>query len=415
MTDTKLPVGFTSHLGASETITGLILLGKQNPNLYDSDKFAGDYAKIVRDIKEGKGIEDLILKYQNVTLESARQAGKSVNGLGTEADWVTILNKAYTATVLSEQTIPKFERMIQSGDFDKAGDILRQMSASINSTQRVQSVTADEISEEYVPFMKSGSLAWDYHIGGIPTVGCVILGAKTYTGKTTVAIYMLEKFLQEHPDREVLFVTLEDMAEGWKYRFNEVIGKRPTDFMKRIRVMEFASNPEAIIQEASRHPKVGMIMLDYVDYLANETDLHSYTHIYKTMSLGSKSLAVDREFRSMPIFMLAQFGKGKYQGGVPTPDALMYTGEQYTYQLVFLYHPDGDFYADKGDNAYYLPPDKGYGYLVVWKVKNARPHGEDFPGAIRVPWTPKHGYQLDVKGDWMSLASETKRKIKAKK
>lgn len=414
MTDTKLPAGFTSHLGASETITGLILLGKQNPNLYDSDKFAGDYAKIVRDIKEGKGIEDLILKYQNVTLESARQAGKSVNGLGTEADWVTILNKAYTATVLSEQTIPKFERMIQSGDFDKAGDILRQMSASINSTQRVQSVTADEISEEYVPFMKSGSLAWDYHIGGIPTVGCVILGAKTYTGKTTVAIYMLEKFLQEHPDREVLFVTLEDMAEGWKYRFNEVIGKRPTDFMKRIRVMEFASNPEAIIQEASRHPKVGMIMLDYVDYLANETDLHSYTHIYKTMSLGSKSLAVDREFRSMPIFMLAQFGKGKYQGGVPTPDALMYTGEQYTYQLVFLYHPDGDFYADKGDNAYYLPPDRGYGYLVVWKVKNARPHGEDFPGAIRVPWTPKHGYQLDVKGDWMSLASETKRKVKTK-
>jgi hypothetical protein len=414
MTDKTIPVGFTSHLGASETITGLILLGKQNPNNFDSDKFSGEYSNIIRDTKNGKGLEDLTLRYGTTIIQSAIHAGKSVNGLGVDLDWVSILNKAHLAAVLSEQTLPKLERMIQSGDFDKAGDIGRQLMASLNSTQRVLSVTADTISEEYTPFMKSGSLAWDYHIGGIPTVGCVILGAKTYTGKTTVAIYMLEKFLQEYPDREALFVTLEDMAEGWLYRFKEVIGNRPTDFMRRIRVMEFAGSPESIIQEASRHPKVGLIMLDYVDYLASETDLSSYTHIYKTMSLGSKSLAVSNEFRSMPIFMLAQFGKGKYQGGVPTPDALLYTGEQYTYQLVFLYHPDGDFYADKGDNAYYLPPDKGYGYLVVWKVKNARPHGEDFPGAIKVPWTPKHGYQLDVQGDWMSLASETKRKVKSK-
>jgi hypothetical protein len=179
--------------------------------------------------------------------------------------------------------------------------------------------------------------------------------------------------------------------------------------------MEFASSPDEIIQEAARYENVGLVVCDYIDYLAKHKDLESYEDIYKSFGMGSKSLASTSKFRSMPILLLAQFGKGKYQGGVPTQDALMYTGDQYAYQIVMLYHPAGDFYSDNDENGYTLPNVPGKGYLIFWKVKNARPHDPEFPGAIQVPWSGKYGFSLSQEGTWFSLSSDTKRETKKKR
>jgi hypothetical protein len=401
-------------LETSETIVGLVLEGKQTATLFNPDMFSGKYSNIMRDLKDGKKKEELVGKHGTTLIQSALHAAHSVNGLGTELDWTEIISKKHKSEIVSQE-LDKVKRNLANGEIDKASDGLRKSVSTLASAQRMRSVSADEIADDYTPFMKSGSLAWDKHIGGWPTVGVIVLAAKTYTGKTTVAISAMEQFMNEYPEKEVLFVTLEDMAEGWKERAKIMLGSKAKEFWHRVKVMEFASSPDEIIQEAARYENVGLVVCDYIDYLAKHKDLESYEDIYKSFGMGSKSLASTSKFRSMPILLLAQFGKGKYQGGVPTQDALMYTGDQYAYQIVMLYHPAGDFYSDNDENGYTLPNVPGKGYLIFWKVKNARPHDPEFPGAIQVPWSGKYGFSLSQEGTWFSLSSDTKRETKKKR
>lgn len=397
-------------LGTSEQVIGLVLLGKQSANLFNEDKLYPEYGKILADIKRGMSKADLYVKYTN-KIQAAEHAGMSVNGLGTELDWVAVLDKSYTNEVVLGE-LDKAKRYATMGDADKLQDSVRRIMATMQSSQRLRSVTADTITGEYTPYIKSGSKAIDSHIGGIPAVGLVVIGAKTFTGKTTVAISTMDKYLIEYPDREILFVTLEDMNEGWKHRAKTILGNRSDDFWKRVRIMEFAGDCNEIIEEAARHPKVGAVFLDYIDYLASESDVNSYAEIYKTMASGAKSLAVNNEYREMTVFLLAQFGKTLYKGGVPTPAALPYVDERFIYLQIMLYVPESDWQSDNEENPYTLPGQKGRGYLVVFKTKNTRVHDGEFPGAIQVPWSAKYGYDISDEGIWFSLASDTKREIK---
>lgn len=414
MTNIPKLVQTRDHMATCETIVGLILSGKQTPTGYNPDKFFGDYKKIVHDIQAGSSEEELIPKYGTPIIQAAKQAAKSVNGLGTELDWREILDYSYKTESLIDG-LETAKKQLERGDRDKFAETLRRLNATYTSAQRLKSVRANEISNEYEPMIKSGSLAIDTHIGGLPNVGVMLLGAKTYTGKTTVAIKLVSAFLEEYPNKEVLFVSLEDMNEGWKHRANILLGKRSDDFWKRIIVMEFAHNMAEVIEEASRYENVGMIVVDFIDFMAPDTDVSAYEEIYRTASMGSKSLASQSKFKSMPVILLAQFGKTLYKGGVPTQSAIKYTGDQYAYHICLLYHAEGDYYSDDEENPYTLPSEPGHAYLVYWKVKNARPHDEEgFPGAIKVPWNGKYGYSLDSEGEWYSLASETKREVKKK-
>ena len=414
MTDTPKIAQLRNHLSVSETTTGLILSGKQTSTGFNPDHFCGDYSKVIRDLQAGKTIEELFAKYGSTIIQPALQAAKSVNGLGTELDWRELISKSYRDETIAD-ALEVAKKQLERGESDKFGETLRRINATHTSSQRLRSVRANEISDEYTPMMKSGSNAIDTHIGGLPTVGVFLLGAKTYTGKTTVAISVMANFLQEYPEKEVLFVSLEDMNEGWKHRAKTILGdKRSEDFWRRCIVMEFAKSMNEIIEEAARYENVGMIIVDFIDYMAPETDLSAFEEIYRTASTGSKSLAAQSKFRSMPVLLLAQFGKTLYKGGVPTTSAVKYTGDQYAYHICMLYNAEGDYYSDDDENAYVLPAQPGYAYLVYWKVKNARPHGKDFPGAIKVPWDAKLGYALDNEGEWFSLANETKRQVQKK-
>lgn len=408
----KIPA-LRDHLSVSEVTTGLIMAGKQTVTGFNPDQFSGDYSKVLKDIKNGSSTEDLIVKYGSTLIQSAIHAAKSVNGLGTELDWREIISTSYRHETIAD-ALEVAKKQLERGESDKFSETLRRINATHTSSQRLRSVRANEISDEYTPMMKSGSNAIDTHIGGLPTVGVFLLGAKTYTGKTTVAISLTANFLTEYPDKEVLFVSLEDMNEGWKHRAKTILGNRSEDFWRRVIVMEFAKSMNEIIEEAARYENVGMIVVDFIDYMAPETDLSAFEEIYRTASTGSKSLAAQSKFRSMPIILLAQFGKTLYKGGVPTTGAVKYTGDQYSYHICMLYNAEGDYYSDDEENAYTLPAQEGHAYLVYWKVKNARPHGKDFPGAIKVPWDAKYGYALDNSGEWYSLAAETKRQVQKK-
>ncbi len=402
------PVMSGNLLAISEQVIGLVLNGVQTPTLFNAERLHGKYQAVMKDIQAGKSEPELILKYGNL-IQPAKYAAKSVNGMGESLDWVDYLDKAWSAEVIS-QYLEKASKHVAVGDMDKFDSVLRLVNSARQSSLRLRSIAADEITNHYDPFIKSGTLAWDNHIGGFPNVGIVVIGAEQGKGKTTSGIQLMANFLKQYPEKTGLFVTLEDMSDGWKQRASIILGKHSDEFWHKVKVMEFANNADEIIEEASRYDDLGIIVLDYVDYLVSEPSLPAYSEVYRTLAKGSKSLAVSNKWRSMPIIMLAQFGRGAYQGGVPTKNALLFTGEQYAYQLVMLYNPHKDFYSDNMLNPFTLETKKDMGYVVVWKVKNGnRPHLIDPDGAISVPLAPTGGLNLNFAGTWHSLSPNTKR------
>lgn len=417
MTDAPKIVALRDHLSTSETTFGLILSGKQTATGFNPEHFAGDYGKMLADLQKGATQEQLVAKYGTTIIQTAHMAAKSVNGLGTELDWREIIASTYKNETIAD-ALNQAKKYLERGDTGKFGETLRRINSTYSQAQRLRSVSADEIDDTYVPFIPSGMEAWDRHIGGFPAVGLVILAGVWSAGKTTNAISLMDCYLRQYPDREVLFVTLEDMNEGWKDRAKIMLGERSSDFWKRIRVMEFASDVSEIIEEASKFENIGLIITDYVDYLADDRDVSSYEAIYKGLSMGAKSLAVDRPHRTMTVVALAQLGKTMYKGGVPREGDIPYTGQQYAYQIMMMYNANSDFHSDNPDNPYVLPVRPGYNYLVSWKVKNGcRPHsGEgEYPGAICLPWTNRNGFAMDNEGEWVSLAPETKRQVSTKR
>lgn len=405
----KIP-SLRDHLSVSETVIGLIYSGNLTPTGFNADYFTGDYAKILRDIQAGVDNAELYVKY-SALIDTARMASKSVKGW-EDMDWREIVYKSHTNSeiyALTQLALKQIER----GDTEKYRQTQKRISALTSSSTRDRSVRANEINDDYVPFIKSGMHAWDSHIGGLPAVGLVILAGVWSSGKTTNAITIMDNYLREYPDREALFVTLEDMNEGWKDRANVMLGQRKDEFWNRIHVMEFASNADEIIEEATRWEKVGLVIVDYVDYMC-KADNAAYDDMYQTLSMGAKEVAVTREFRNCTVVALAQINKGNYNGGVPEEKCLPYNaGHRYAYQLAMVYNINADFHADNPENPYTLPAVPGYEYLVWWKVKNGcRPHTGEFPGAFRLPWTNKTGFDVSHPGEWVSLTNETKRPVK---
>lgn len=413
MTETPKIPSLRDHLSASETVTGLIFSGKITATGFNPDYFSGDYAKIIRDMQSGVPTSDLYVKYSSL-LDTARMAAGSVREWES-MDWREIIYKSHIQEEIHTLTQLSLKQ-IERGDTDKFRETQKRIQALTSSSSRQRSIRASEIDDDYTPFIKSGMHAWDSNIGGLPAVGLVILAGIWSSGKTTNAITMMDCYLREYPDREVLFVTLEDMNEGWKDRANAMLGARPQDFWNRIHVMEFSQSANEIIEEAMRWERVGLVIVDYVDYMS-KADNSAFDEMYQALSMGAKEIAVNREFRECTVVALAQINKGNYNGGVPEEKCLPYNaGHRYAYQIAMMYNSNADFHSDNPENPYVLPATPGYEYLVFWKVKNGcRPHLGEFPGAIRLPWTNAHGFAMDNDGEWVALTNETKRPVQQKR
>lgn len=397
----------------STLVTGLILDDRQSDIPFNPEWFVEPYNKIIADKKKGKTIEELITSYGTQNIQSALTAAHSVNGLGTSADWLSILQESFRL----EQNGVKLEKIAKNmrrGLPPKMED-LRGVVGELDGAISSKAMRGDAIVEEYEPYIPSGANAIDTHMVGLPTVGTYIIGAKTFTGKTTVAITLAAKFLLKHPEKEILFVCLEDMAAGWKNRAKILLGETLWKRLaSRFIVLEAAGSVEDIIAEASKYPNVGHIILDYIDYLVGDASFEAYNSAYLKLAKASKSLAAISPHKSMPIGILAQFSKGQYKGGVPQPKHIMYTGDAGAYQIYMLYNPNNDWYGEDGETdargkkkepEFVLPAQPNRAYIVCWKSKAGfRNHVNDFPGAISVPWSAKFGFDLDDPGEWVSLA-----------
>jgi hypothetical protein len=105
-----------------------------------------------------------------------------------------------------------------------------------------------------------------------------------------------------------------------------------------------------------------------------------------------------------PIVALAQLS-GNYQGGVPRPQYLRYTrlAEALAWQIIMLYNPSEDYFADDTDSDL-LPIVDGFGYAICWKVRGGfRKHKGESPGAISIPFKGSKGWHPKDEGRWFSL------------
>lgn len=394
----------------AEVVTGLILSGRKSAVGFDPSWFPEPYNKIISDYLKGKTIEELNVLHGPGNIDPPLHAASRITTIG-DIDYISIMKSKYLGDTAGRE-LEKIGRNMQRG-LPIPTEKLRAILENTIANEKARSVRADEISiEDYTPFLPSGSKAIDNHVIGLPNVGVMILGAKTFTGKTTAAIALAANFLTQYLDKEVLFVTLEDMQEGWRDRARHILGDRPAEFWHRFIIQEFAGNVGDILAEASRYPNIGLIILDYIDYLIPDKSFEKYDEAYRTIAIGAKTLAVTHG-RSMPIVVLAQFSRTSYKGGVPRPQDIYYTGEAGAWMICLLYNPSKDWNSDEvkkdkngdGGNPYTLPVNDGKAYLVFWKVKAGfRNHPNDFPGAVQVNWTGKHGYNLDDDGMWFSLS-----------
>lgn len=408
----------STHLDNSEIVTGLLLEGRQSKLGYSPENFERPYNRVVSDLLAGKSVDELIVAHGSSTIQSCIHAAHSVNGLGESADWKSIIKESHRNSIAAA----KFERLAK--DFKQGISVptekIRDAVDGILYAEKSSGIRADELLEHnYNPFIPSGSPALDEHIMGIPRVGTFILGAKTFTGKTTVAIMLAKNFLLAHPDKEVLFVTLEDMADGWMDRAKTLLGKMPAEFWHRFIIVEFAKGVDDIVSEVDRYPDVGLVLLDYIDYLVVDKSFEKFDEAYRRLAMAAKALSVSHG-GSMPIGILAQFSR-QYTGGVPQPKHLYYSGEAMAWSIIFLYYPSNDWFSDSSssnnkngkrdeEEKYHLPAVQGKGYIIYWKVKGGfRLKGDnEFPGAVQVNWSPKYGFDLNDSGSWFSLAKETR-------
>src|SRR3990167_5080453 len=105
-------------LETSEIVLGLVLAGKQSPNMFNPDKMFGDYAKAMKDLREGKKIEDLSSRFGTTFVQSAQHAAKSVNGLGETMDFPYILDLAFKRSQMVGE-MQKAIRYAERGEMDK--------------------------------------------------------------------------------------------------------------------------------------------------------------------------------------------------------------------------------------------------------------------------------------------------------
>jgi hypothetical protein len=224
-----------------------------------------------------------------------------------------------------------------------------------------------------------------------------------------MAIKLAANYIETHPGKEVHFITLEDMAYGWKDRAEKVLGTRPKDFWHKIVVQEFAKDPGEIFAETSRYPDVGLVIVDYIDHLIQKKSYENYDEAYSALAMGTKALAKTHN-NMMTTLICAQFSRTNYRGGVPTPYAINYTGEAGAWAIWLGYNPSRDWEQDAkpkdGEPTFKLPANDGKAFLIAWKEKAGfRNHPDDFPGAIQMNWTSKKGFDLDdPDSKWFSLA-----------
>jgi hypothetical protein len=381
----------------SEIVCGLILTKKLSISSVRAEVLIPPYSDIIKLMKKGIiETEDLIEQVGLSPVQASLEAVKSMNGLG-DKNWVKILEDTamnYDAGAKLE----KFGKRLQQGDnVDWAA--IKTISHNAMENTGGDFIPLSEIEAGEVPFKKTGFTAIDYHLGGFPLVGQVIVAAPPGTGKTTFMIGLASCWVKKHIEDVVAIFTLEMMKEEIAMRFNEVATLTDKD-RERIQISDAIITPEEVIAKASTIEHLGLVCIDFADLLIRgETTESTMAHIYRTFMLGAKQLGC-------PVVLLSQLNRG-YSGGVPAPNDIRYTGlaEALGWMILMLYNPEADWFGEEDVDNKGLTIRSGYAYVICWKIRGGFRgiHKDDGPGAVQLQFKGDKGWRTDSNGQWFSL------------
>jgi hypothetical protein len=383
----------------SEINVGLVLTKRQSPLAVRSECLISPYDKLMKEVQTaGKlDISDLAIRFGPTLINSALDAAKACNGLGTMADWPKILEET-AAMYQAGATMEKLSRKLQNGeviDWTKITTLSR--AAQLHLSEDL--VTLDRITPGQMPFTKIGWPVVDEHIGGVPKVGLVIVGGRPGVGKTWFMTNLVTRYTRQNKDKNVAVFSLEMINEEIADRFkgNTLLeSQRPTEEeQKRMYFCDKILSGEEIIQKCTAIEHLGLVCIDFADLtIRGEANEGTMSILYKTLAAGAKELGCT-------IVLLSQLAR---RNGIPKPSDLRWTGlaEALGWMILMLYDPSSDWTVEDDENNV-LPVQDGCAYIVVWKVRGGfRAHTADAPGAICIPFKGKFGWHR-TKGKWFTL------------
>ena len=388
------------HLSTSELVCGLILSKRIDKSCVRPELFASPYDSIIRTWKANDfdTYDQLIGQCGLMPLQSALQAAQSVSELNSKIDWIQVLEKASIRSELAFSFDKQAKKLRRGEDIDAPTLI-----SNLNKLNKVESKvrSLNLITEETESFIETGWNAIDTHLGGLPKVGLVVIGAPPKTGKTTSLIKLSVCFIRKYPDKKVLLFSFEMPASEYKHRILDLNAAHPLteEEQSRILICESLMSVDEMANVAAGYAKenIGLIGIDFVDFLVQSVmDESQMTHCYMTSAALAKQLGI-------PVILLSQLN-GFYQGGLPRPVHLRFTrmAEALSWMVLMLYNPAQDYFEKKDAG---LPITIGKAYIIAWLVRGGYPnHLEDCPGAIQINWSGKGGW--GERGSWRVLARD---------
>lgn len=378
---------------ASEVVAGLVLTGRLALNSVRDELFCSPYDEIIKEMKANhQDMEYLIETIGLSPINACLDAAHSLNGL-SKSNWISILENS-RALYSAGDRMEKLSRSLRKGENINWAEIIAIARAA--DTSKTDFTPLSEVEEGEVPFMKTGMKPIDKHLGGVPEVGLVLVAGNPGVGKTDFMAKLSSCMAMEHKDKSIAIFSLEMILSevAGRFRKQHILMKEDE---RRIMLDERNGDIDDLINRAAHLPNLGMICIDFADYMIRgETTESAMAHIYRSAAISAKELHI-------PVVLLAQLNRN-YTGGMPRPYHIRYTAmaEILASMLLMLWRPAEDFYVEGEKPEEILQPMPNVGYVLAWKIRGGfREHLDESPGAIAIPFLGKHGWGDQSK--WFSL------------
>lgn len=394
------------HRELSEVCAGLIFTGKLSLTGVQPEIFASPYDEMIKVCKSDSSWSlDRMISINLAAVQTALLAAKSIETLVTEnTNWASQLSDAYVKFSVAQRLKHKINALERGQDIDIADATrdLRQISKNQNRMVRLSEVEPGELK-----LIKTGLNWLDFHIGGLPEVGLVVVGALPGMGKTSFIISLIISKVRQNIARNTLMFSIEMTESQFKQRCLEIDGTITPQELENVFITSHVKGISDLIATASTYTDVSIVCVDYADLLIQgKVDTAGMEEIYRELAQLAKDL-------TCPVILISQLNREGSKGGLPRPSHLRWTAnaEALAFMILMLYAPDRDSVAEKTDE---LPIVWGKNYVICWKCRSGlrkdKTTGQpihNIPGAVQLAWLGEKGWSTN-RGKWFDFSSSKK-------